>query len=138
MFPYKPSSNVIKMEQKTRNLLFKFICIPLRILIIVLLVLFASNDTFRYIASGICFFLSLDFTNRYIQKGMTGRLFGGFAWWAPNRLKHAFLYLLTGVLLLLEYEWAGYILAADVFIAVYSYSLKETARDIQDLDIPAF
>ena len=126
------------MEQKTRNLLFKFICIPLRSLIIVLLVLFASNDTFRYIASGICFFLSLDFTNRYIQKGMVGRLFGGFAWWAPNRLKHAFLYLLTGVLLLLEYEWAGYILAADVIIAVYSYSLKETARDIQDLDIPAF
>ena len=84
------------------------------------------------------FFLVLILQHRYIRKDTVGRLFGGFAWWADNRLKHAFLYLLTGVLLLLEYEWAGYILAADVFIAVYSYSLKETARDIQDLDIPAF
>ena len=126
------------MEQETRNRLFKFICIPLRILIIVLLVLFASNDTFCYIASGICFFLSADFTNRYIQKGMIGRLFGGHAWWANNRLKHAFLYLTTGILLLLGYEWAGYILAADVFLAVYSYCLKETAKSIETLDIPAF
>lgn len=128
------------MEQETRNRLFKFICIPLRILIIVLLVLFASNDTFRYIASGICFFLSADFTTRYIRKNMVGRLFGGFAWWAPNRLKHAFLYLTTGVLLLLKYEWAGYILAADVFIAVYSYSLKEVVKDIDEFkdSIPAF
>ena len=126
------------MEQETRNRLFKFICIPLRILIIVLLVLFASNDTFRYIASGICFFLSADFTTKYMQKRMVGTLFGGFAWWHPNRLKHAFLFLLTGVLLLLKYEWAGYILAGDVCIAVYSYSLKETAKSIEDLDIPAF
>ena len=138
MFPYNPSSNVIKMEQKTRNLLFKFICIPLRSLIIVLLVLFASNDTFRYIASGICFFLSADFTTRYIRKDTVGRLFGGFAWWANNRLKHAFLYLTTGILLLLEYEWAGYVLIADVFIAVYSYSLKETGKIIEQLDIPVF
>lgn len=126
------------MEQETRNFLFKFICIPLRSLIIVLLVLFAKYDTFRYIASGICFFLSLDFIRRYVQKRMVGTLFGGFAWWHPNRLKHAFLYLLTGVLLLLEYEWAGYILAADVCIGIYSYCLKETARDIETLDIPAF
>ena len=52
--------------------------------------------------------------------------------------RHAFLYLTTGVLLLLKYEWAGYILAADVCIAVYSYCLKETAKSIEDLDIPAF
>lgn len=137
MFPYNPSSNVIKMEQKTRNLLFKFICIPLRSLIIVLLVLFASNDTFRYIASGLCFLVASTFTTKYIRKDMVGG-FGGHAWWHPNRLKHAFLYLLTGVLLLLEYEWAGYILAADVFIAVYSYLLKETAKSIEQLDIPVF
>jgi hypothetical protein len=126
------------MEQQTRNFLFKFICIPLRSLIIVLLVLFASNDTFRYVASGICFFLSLDFIRRYVQKRMVGRLFGGFAWWHPNRLKHAFLFLATGVLLLLEYEWAGFVLIADVLLGIYSYSFKETAKSIEQLDIPAF
>lgn len=109
----------------------------MRILIIVLLVLFASNDTFRYIASGLCFLVASTFTTKYIRKDMVGG-FGGFAWWHPNRFKHALLYLLTGVLLLLEYEWAGYILAADVCIGIYSYCLKETARNIETLDIPAF
>ena len=64
--------------------------------------------------------------------------FGGFAWWHPNRLKHAFLYLATGVLLLLNYSWAGYVLIADVFIGVYSYSLKQTAKEIENLNIPDF
>lgn len=109
----------------------------MRILIIVLLVLFAKYDTFRYIATGLCFLVASTFTTKYIRKDMVGG-FGGFAWWHPNRLKHAFLYLTTGILLLLDYEWAGYILAADVFIGIYSYSLKETAKSIETLDIPAF
>jgi len=66
---------------------------------------------------------------------MVGRTFGGFAWWHPNRLKHAFLWLTTGFLLLLDYEWAGYVLIADVFIGVYSYSLKENARDGSRIDL---
>ena len=123
------------MDQERRNKLFKFVCIPLRILIIVLLILFAKYDTFRYIASGFCFFLSVDFITRYVRKDMVGRTFGGFAWWHPNRLKHAFLWLTTGFLLLLDYEWAGYVLIADVFIGVYSYSLKENARDGSRIDL---
>ena len=125
------------MNQETRNRLFKFACIPMRIVIIVLLVLFASNDTFRYVASGLCFLVASTFSAKYTRKDMVGG-FGGFAWWHPNRLKHAFLYLTTGILLFLGYEWAGYILAADVIIGVYSYSLKETAKSIETLDIPAF
>ena len=109
----------------------------MRILIIVLVVLFAKHDLFRYVAAGLCFLVGLTFSTKYIRKDMVGG-FGGFAWWHPNRLKHAFLYLTTGVLLLLGYSWAGYVLAADVFIGVYSYSLKETAKEIENLDIPDF
>ena len=128
------------MNQETRNRLFKFVCIPLRILIIVILVFFAKYETFRYVATGLCFFISVDFVTRYLRKDMVGRAFGGFAWWHTNRLKHAFLWLTTGVLLLLEYEWAGYILIADVFIGVYSYSLKEGVKDIDEFKdtIPVF
>lgn len=127
------------MDQKTRNRLFKFACVPMRIAIIVILVLFAKYETFRYIAAGLCFLVSITFTTKYIRKDMVGG-FGGFAWWHPNRLKHAFLYMTTGILLLLEFEWAGYILAADVFIGVYSYSLKEEVKDIDEFKdtIPVF
>ena len=58
--------------------------------------------------------------------------FGGFAWWANNRPKHAILYLATGILLLLEFEWAGYVLIADVLLGIYSYSVKEGVKDIDD------
>jgi len=125
------------MNQERRNWLFKCGCIPMRILIIVLLVLFAKHDPFRYVAAGLCFLVGLTFSTKYIRKDMIGG-FGGFAWWHPNRLKHAFLYLATGVLLLLNYSWAGYVLIADVFIGVYSYSLKETVKEIENLDIPDF
>ena len=121
-----------------RNRLFKFVCIPIRILILVLIVLFAKYDTFRYIATGLCFLVALTFTTKYIRKDMVGG-FGGFAWWHTNRLKHALLYMATGIVLLLDYEWAGYILIAEVFIAVYSYSLKETTRNKETFnEIPAF
>ena len=127
------------MKPETRNTFFKFACIPIRILILVLLVLFASNDTFRYIATGLCFLVAATFTTKYIRKDMVGG-FGGHAWWHPNRLKHAFLYLTTGVLLLLGYEWAGFVLIGDVCIGIYSYSLKETAKSVEEFkdSIPAF
>ncbi len=111
----------------------------MRILIIVLLVLFASNDTFRYVASGLCFLVASTFSAKYIRKDMVGG-FGGDAFWHPNRPKHAFLYLTTGILLFLGYEWAGFVLIPDVILGIYSYSVKETAKDIVEFkdSIPAF
>ena len=128
---------VLKMDQERRNKLFKFACIPMRILIIVLLVLFASNGMFRYIAAGLCFLVAATFSAKYLSKDMVGG-FGGHAFWHPNRPKHALLYFTTGILLLLGFEWSGYILIADVLLGIYSYSVKETAKSIEALDIPAF
>lgn len=125
MFAYKLVSLVLKMEQETRNCLFKFGCIPMRILIIVFLVLFFQYETFRYVAIALCFIVSLTFITKYIRKDMVGG-FGGDVWWHSNRLKHAMLYMITGFLLLFELEWAGYILSLDIFIGGYSYILKET------------
>jgi len=119
------------MNQQTRNRLFKFACIPVRILILVLLILFAKYDTFRYVAAGLCFLVANTFTTKYLSKDMVGA-FGGFAWWHNNRLKHAFLYALTGVFLILGYEWAGYVLILDVAIGLYSYNLKDSKHEIDD------
>lgn len=125
------------MNQETRDKLFKFACIPIRILIVVFLLIFANDKTFRYVAAGLCFLVNITFATKFIRNDMVGG-FGGFAWWHHNRLKHAFFYLTTGILLLLDYEWAGVVLAADVFLGIYSYSAKETAKSIEQLDIPAF
>jgi hypothetical protein len=74
-----------------------------------------------------------------LSKDMVGG-FGGYAFWHENRPKHALLYLTTGILLLLEFEWAGYVLIADVLLGIYSYSVKETSKDIEEFkdSIPAF
>ena len=127
------------MEQETRNRLFKFACIPMRILIIVLLVLFAKYERSRIAASALCFLVAATFSAKYLSKDMVGG-FGGFAFWHENRPKHALLYLTTGILLLLEFEWAGYVLIADVLLGIYSYSVKETSKDIEEFkdSIPAF
>ena len=127
------------MDQERRNKLFKFACIPMRILIIVLLVMFASNDTFRSVAAVLCFIVFATFSAKYLSKDMVGG-FGGHAFWHPNRPKHALLYLTTGILLLLGFEWAGYVLIVDVLLGIYSYSVKETAKDIEKFNdsIPAF
>ena len=119
------------MDQKTRNRLFKFACIPMRILIIVILVLFAKYERFRSIAAVLCFIVFATFSVKYLNKDMIGG-FGGHVWWNNNRPKHAFLYLTTGILLLLEYEWAGYVLIADVLLGIYSYSVKEVSKDIDE------
>jgi len=125
------------MNQQTRNLLFKFACIPMRILIIVSLVIFASNNIFRSVAAVLCFMVFATFSVKYFNNDKVGG-FGGQVWWHANRPKHALLYLTTGILLILKFEWAGYILAADVFIGVYSYCTKETVKTIEELDIPVF
>ena len=127
------------MDEAKRNRLFKFACIPMRILIIVLLVLFAKYERTRIAASALCFLVASTFTVKYIWKHMVGG-FGGYAFWHPNRPKHALLYLTTGILLLLGFEWAGYVLIADVLLGIYSYSFKETAKDIEQFkdSIPAF
>ena len=126
------------MDQERRNKLFKFVCIPMRILIIVLLVLFASNDRFRSIAAVLCFMVFATFSVKYMNKDMVGG-FGGHVWWHSNRPKHALLYLATGILLLLKFEWAGYVLIADVLLGIYSYSRKESndSEEVKDT-IPAF
>ena len=125
------------MDQETRNKLFKFGCLPMRILIIVLLVLFASNGTFRSYAALLCFIVFATFSVKYFSKDMVGG-FGGYAWWHSNRPKHAILYLATGILLLFEFEWAGYVLIADVLLGIYSYNNKKS-KDLEEVkDIPAF
>ena len=64
------------MEQETRNRLFKFACIPMRILIIVLLVLFAKYERSRIAASALCFLVAATFSAKYLSKDMVGG-FGG-------------------------------------------------------------
>lgn len=127
------------MNQETRNKLFKFGCIPTRIAIIVLIVLNAKNDLFRYIAAAYCFLTSIVFIIKYYRQDMIGG-FGGVAWWASNRPKHALLFLATANLLLLDFNWAGYVLIADVLLGIYSYNVKETASDLEEFSnsIPAF
>ena len=119
------------MEKEKRNKLFKFVCIPLRILIIVLLVLFSSNGVFRSVAAVLCFMVFATFSIKYINKDMVGG-FGGYAWWHSNRPWHALFYLTTGILLVLEYEWAGYVLVPDVLLGIVTYTLKENAN-VQEL-----
>ena len=86
---------------------------------------------FRLIAAVLCLIVSATFSVKYFNKDMVGG-FGGVAWWANNRPKHAILYLATGILLLLEFEWAGYVLIADVLLGIYSYSFKEAVGDIEE------
>ena len=109
----------------------------MRILIIVLLVIFAQNDIFRSVAAVLCFMVFATFSVKYFNNDKVGG-FGGQVWWHSNRPKHAALYLTTGILLILKFEWAGYILVADVILGIYTYCTKETVKSIEELDIPDF
>lgn len=111
------------MDQQTRDRLFALGCLPARILIVVLLIIFATHETFRIAGASLCIIVSLTFTTKYLRRDMIGG-FGGVAWWHVNRLKHAALYMTTGILLLLGYEWAGCVLIADVLMGVYAYTHK--------------
>lgn len=94
---------------------------------------------FRSIAAVLCFIVSATFSVKYFNKDMIGG-FGGHAWWHENRPKHAILYLSTAILLILGFEWGGYVLIADVLLGIYSYSVKETAKDVEEFKdtIPVF
>ncbi len=111
------------MNQETRNKLFKRLCIPIRILIILFMILLADIDIYRYSFAVIAIVISVRFSAKYSLKDMVGG-FGGHAWWHENRLKHAFLWGLVGVLLIWDIRWAGYILILDVLIGIISYKLK--------------
>lgn len=106
-----------------RKKIFLRLCLPMRILVLVLIILLSEDNSFRRFFGVSTLLVCFTFIYKYLKADMIG-YFGGDAWWHENRLKHASIWGLTGILLLSGFEWAGFVLIADVLLGIVSYSLQ--------------